>query len=38
MAYRKRMSRGKSRRSFARSTLSHPQNDRGAHMRGGIRL
>lgn len=38
MKYRKRMSRGKSRRNFSSATLSHPQNNADGHMRGGIRL
>ncbi len=39
MAYRKRMSRGKSRRNFTRGALNvHKKNLAGNPMRGGIRL
>lgn len=38
MAYRKRMSRGKSKRSFRRGAGVHPKNTRPRPMRGGIRL
>lgn len=39
MAYRKKMSKKKSRKQFARSgSMTHKMNLRGAPMRGGIRL
>lgn len=38
MAYRKRLSRGKSRSSFRRGAVPHPRNTRSTPMRGGIRL
>lgn len=38
MAFRKRMSRGKSKRNFRSNSGVHPKNNRGAPMRGGIRL
>jgi len=38
MAYRSSMSRGKSRRSFRRSSGSHGKNYSTGPMRGGIRL
>lgn len=36
--YRKSMSRAASRKSFRRSTGTHPMNFKGTPMRGGIRL
>lgn len=38
MAFRKKMSRGKSRRNFRRGSGVHPKNNRSAPQRGGIRL
>jgi len=38
MAYRKRISRAKSRRSFRKGSGVHPKNTMGRPMRGGIRL
>ncbi len=38
MAYRKKMSRRKSKRDFTRKSGSHRKNNRSRPMRGGIRL
>lgn len=38
MAKRKKMSKSKSRRNFTGGTGTHPKNNRGNPMRGGIRL
>ena len=38
MAYRKKMSRKKSRKDFARKSGAHKRNFSSAPMRGGIRL
>ncbi len=38
VAYRKKISRRKSRRDFTRKSGSHRKNSRGRPMRGGIRL
>lgn len=38
MAKRRRMSRGRSRKSFNRGTRVHAKNGMGRGMRGGIRL
>ena len=38
MAFRRKMSRKKSRKSFRRGTRTHKKNVAGRPMRGGIRL